>query len=79
MICLCCFFSNCSKYKVDGIGLIFLGMYILGRRVGTYAFHFMGHLRSKVMDESLNYTSIRMQRHFGGNLAMHLSIFEVRT
>ena len=55
MICLCCFFYNCSKYKVDGIGLIFLGMYILGRGVGTYAFHFMGHFRSKLMDESLNY------------------------
>ena len=52
----------------------FLGMYILGREVGTYAFHFMGHFRSKVMDESLKYTQICMQRHFGGNLAMHLSI-----
>ena len=41
--------------SVDGIGLIFVGMYILGRDVGRYAFHFMGHFRSKVMDEPLNY------------------------
>ena len=57
----------------------FFGMYILGRGVGTYAFHFMGHFRSKVMDESLKYMYICMQRHFGENLATHLSIFEVRT
>ena len=57
MICLCCFFYNCSKYKVDVISLFFLGIYILGQGVvvGTYAFHFMGHFRSKVMDESLKY------------------------
>ena len=24
----------------------------------TYAFHFMGHFRSKVMDESLNYMNL---------------------
>ena len=64
---------------MDGIGLIFVGMYILGRGVGTCAFHFMGHFRSKVMDESLNYMEICMQGHFGGNLVMHLSTFEVRT
>ena len=28
---------------MDGIGSIFLGMNILGRGVGTYAFHSMGH------------------------------------
>ena len=59
--------------------LNFSGHIHLGREVGTYAFHFMGHFRSKVMDESLKYMSICMQRPFGGNLAMHLSIFEVRT
>ena len=64
---------------MDGIGSIFLGMYILGRGVVTYAFHFMGHFRSKVMDESLKYMQICMQKPFGGNLVMHLSIFEVRT
>ena len=56
MICLCCFFENCSKYNVDGIGSIFLGMYILGRGVETYAFPYMSHFRSKVMEESLKYT-----------------------
>ena len=40
---------------MDGIGFIFLGMYILGQGVGRYAFHFMGHFRSKDMEESLNY------------------------
>ena len=41
---------------MDVISLFFLGIYILGRGVvGTYAFHFMGHFRSKVIDESLKY------------------------
>ena len=40
---------------MDGIGLIFLGMYILGRGVVTYAFHFMAHFRSKVMDEYMKF------------------------
>ena len=67
---------------MDGIASIFLGMYILGRgesRDICVSFH--GSL-SKVMDESLKYMYICMQRHFGGNLAMHpmhLSILEVRT
>ena len=65
---------------MDGIGSIFLDIYVmynLGRGVGTYAFYFMGHFRSKVMDESLKYMQVCMQRHFGGNLAMDLSILEV--
>ena len=31
------------------------------------------------MDESLKYMKICMQKPLGGNLAMHLSMFEVRT
>ena len=39
---------------MDGIGLIFVGMYILGRGVGTHALHFMGHFRSKVPELYVN-------------------------
>ena len=37
------------------LAYFFLAVHILGRGAGTYAFHFMGHFRSKVMDESLKY------------------------
>ena len=64
MICLCCFLWNCSKYNVDGIGSIFLGIRNLGRGGGTYAFRFMGHCRSKVMDRILLYIFYR--KYFEG-------------
>ena len=62
---------------MDAIGSIFLGMYILGRRVRPYAFYFIVHFRLKAIDESLNDMYIRMQRHLVGNLAMNLSTLEV--
>ena len=37
---------------MGGICLIFQGTYILGGVVGTCAFHFICHFRSKVLDES---------------------------
>ena len=52
MICLCCFFLKLLEIQRGWNWLNFSGHVHLGTRS---TFHFMGHFRSKVMDESLKY------------------------
>ena len=55
MICFIAFSKTFVAIQRGWNWLNFSGHVHLGRGVVTYEFHLIGHFRSKVMDESLNY------------------------